>query len=82
MLSVVVLPSHTLGYSAKAPQGVRRAEPYGPVQNIEMQLSARLQLQLLPNLLGNDNLVFRRDLDDVHRIALIDRVSIAFSNVT
>jgi hypothetical protein len=58
VITVFVLPTHALSYSAKLLDGTRGAEPYDSVENIDMQLDAGLKLEGLANFFGNDDLVF------------------------
>jgi len=42
-------------------------DPDGVVQDVDLKFLTGLERELLPNLLGNDDLEFRGDFDGVHQ---------------
>jgi hypothetical protein len=47
----------------------RRVKTDGPVENVNVELLARLELEAFADLFGDYNLKFGRDFDRVHRVA-------------
>src|SRR5882724_8875165 len=58
VVTIFILPFHAFANSAQFLNRARPAEPNGPVQNVNVQLLARLELKFLADALGNNHLEF------------------------
>ena len=67
LITVFVLPFDALGDATKFLDGSRAMDPDGVVQDVDLKFLTGLERELLPNLLGNDDLEFRGDFDGVHQ---------------
>jgi hypothetical protein len=67
VITFFVLPFDALGDATKFLDGSRAMEPDGVVQDVGLKFLTGLERELLPNLLGNDDLEFTRGFDGVHQ---------------
>src|SRR6266404_5290611 len=64
VVTIDVLPLHAFGRPAEAFKGSWWMNPQRTVQNVHLQLLASGKFEFLTQLLGNDDLKFRRKPDD------------------
>jgi hypothetical protein len=58
MVTVIVLPFHSLRRAAEFFNVTRRVKPYGSIQSVDVELLARLELEAFSDLLGDYDLEF------------------------
>ena len=58
MVTIFILPFHAFGHTAELLDGARPSEANDAIDDIDLKLLARLQLQGLADFLWNDDLIF------------------------